>query len=429
MPKAKPELPVADGYERLRRATVEKQQVTIDRTGGRFGAGIIRGVSLAAEGEALGHGLWLDAEMIATVASMSQSETGLKSRFTHPGMSSDGMGRHLGRLHGVKVVGNKAVGDLHFAKSAHDTPDGNLAEYVMTLTEEDPEAAGLSIVFERDMEAERSFQESHQEEYEYTDYSGEKRKGKRFKSPDKNNKKNLRHARVKNMRAADVVDEPAANPDGMFESNSLPREADMLLSYAVGLTKEKPEVTAFGVDADRAAQFLGRWLESHGLSITSQPEETEMAEVSQEEFNEFKKSTNEQLSKVLTAVESLAKSQSDSAAELAAERRKNEILKLCGRFSDRQKGAKLASELIADTSLSLADCKIRIADELFSTAGPISDDNSNADESLSSEKKAERELRKKYEEGRFEELGISWARFQEQEKMYLEAGAFAPVPE
>ena len=428
MPQAKPEFPVADGFERLRRASVEKQQVTIDRSGGRFGAGIIRGVSLAAEGEALGHGLWLDAEMIATVAAMSQSDSGLKSRFTHPGMSSDGMGRHLGRLHNVKVIGNKAVGDLHFAKSAHDTPDGDLAEYVMTLTEEDPEAAGLSIVFERDFEAERAFEESNQEDFEYTDYRGEKRKGKRFKSPDKTNKKNLRHARVKAMRAADVVDEPAANPDGMFQSNQLPHEADRLLSYAVGLTKEKPDFTALGVDADRAAQFLGRWLHSHGLSITSQPEETEMAEVSQEEFNDFKQSTNEALGKVLTAVESLAKTQADSAAELAAEKRKSEILKLCGRFTDRQKGAKLASELIADESLSLADCKIRIADELFSVAGPIGDDNSNADETLSAEKKAERELRKQYEDGQFSELGVTWEQFQEQEKAYLEAGAFAPVP-
>lgn len=431
MPKPNPTLPVTDGFERLARAGVESSQVVIDRTGGRFSAGIIRGVSLAAVGEALGHDLWLDAEMIAQVAEMSsgKGDSGLKSRFTHPGMSSDGMGRHLGRLHDVKVVGGKAVGDLHFAKSSHDTPDGDLAEYVMTLTEEDPEAAGLSIVFERDAAAEREFSEANEDEFEYVDYRGEKQKRKRFKSPDKNNTKNLRHARIKNLRAADVVDEPAANPDGMFDTNALPRNADRLLSFAAGLTTEKPDAELFGVDGDRAAQFLGRWLSSHGLSLTPNDKGNAMAEVSQEEFNTYKQANDEKLGKILGVVENLATTQQNAQAELAAEKRKTEIMKLCQRFSDRQKGAKLASELIADESLSLADCKLRIADELFATSGPIGDDTSREGENLSSEKKAERELRKKYEDGQFSELGVSWELFQKQEQAYLESGAFAPVPE
>jgi hypothetical protein len=164
------------------------------------------------------------------------------------------MGRHLGRLHDVRTVGEQSIGDLHFAKSAHDTPDGDLAEYVMALTEEDPAAAGLSIVFSHDRTAESEFEERN-------------RNDGAFQSPDPRNESGFYHVRIAELRAADVVDEPAANPGGMFDAVSLPRDADELLSYAAGISDTKPQASAFGVDGDRASQFLGRWLDSHGLSI------------------------------------------------------------------------------------------------------------------------------------------------------------------
>lgn len=274
--KAKPEKHVSPKIDRFARA--EGAEPMIDRAGGKFKAGIIRGVSLCAVGEALGHDYWIDSESLSQIVKFAaaKGKTGLKSRFTHPGMSSDGMGRHLGRLYDVRLEGDKAIGDLHFAKSAHTTPDGDLAEYVMTLTEEDSSAAGLSIVFHHDFEAEDGFENDHQEEYEYVDYGGKTRKGLRFKSPDPKNVNNYPHVRMNELRAADVVDEPAANPSGMFDSESLPRDVDALLSYAAGITEAKPKSSAFGVDGDRASQFLGRWLNSHGLSITKK--EAEVAE-------------------------------------------------------------------------------------------------------------------------------------------------------
>lgn len=267
--KAKPKQPVASDAGRFGRA--QGAEPVIQREGGRFGAGLIRGVSLASVGEALGHGFWLDAFTIGQIAQLAEAtgDQGLKCRFTHPGMSSDGMGRHLGRLHNVTVVGGKACGDLHFAQSSHDTPDGDLAEYVMALTEEDPAAAGLSIVFMHDRKAEREFRASNQEEVQWVDEDGETQTRQRFKSPDPNNTKNYPHVRLKELRAADVVDEPAANPTGMFDIESLPRDADALLSYAVGISEDKPEASMFGVDSDRASQFLQRWLTSHNLTIVS----------------------------------------------------------------------------------------------------------------------------------------------------------------
>lgn len=267
-PHVKPELPINPTADRFGRATGAEPEII--RDGGRFGAGIIKGVSLASVGEALGHEMWLDAETISQVQKLSEGkgETGVKARFTHPGMSSDGMGKHLGRLHNVRVEGEKVVGDLHFSKSSHTTPDGDLAEYCMSLAEEDGAAAGLSIVFHHDWDAEEAFTELHQEEHEYEDYRGRTQTRTRFKSPDERNVNNYLHVRLRELRAADIVDEPAANPSGLFDSNSLPREADELLSYAAGLSTTKPTSSSFGLDGDRAAKFLGRWLDSHGLSIT-----------------------------------------------------------------------------------------------------------------------------------------------------------------
>ncbi|GAA4465410.1 hypothetical protein GCM10023156_53140 [Novipirellula rosea] len=268
---AAPQTPVKETLFRAGRANVDASKLDVDREGGRFEAGLIKNVSLIAVGEALGHELWIDEVTLAQVAEFAQanSEAGVKCRFTHPGMSSDGMGRLLGRIHDVQVSDDRATGDLHLAKLAHDTPDGDLADYVMNLCEEDPRAAGLSIVFHHDFEAEAKFMEENQEEHSYENYRGDIVTGMRFKSPDPNNVHNYPHVRLSQLNAADVVDDPAANPDGMFDRQGLAREASEFLSYVAGLSEDKPNTTSFGVDADRAKQFLGRFLESNGLSITS----------------------------------------------------------------------------------------------------------------------------------------------------------------
>lgn len=227
--------------------------------GGKYGAGVLRGVSLATVGEALGHEMWLDATTIEQITEQANTETGLKSRFTHPGMCDDGLGRMLGRIHDVEMRGEKAIGNLHFVKSAYDTPDGDLASYVQMLVAEDPSAAGLSIVFEHDAEGESLFRDANPQ------------------SPDERNTRNYRHVRLKELRAADIVDEPAANPDGMFDRSPLARQADSLLQFAAGLTETQPQ-SAFGVDGDRAKQFLNRFLSNHGLSLVP----NEVAEMANE---------------------------------------------------------------------------------------------------------------------------------------------------
>lgn len=84
---------------------------------------------------------------------------GLKARFTHPDMSSDGLGTHLGRSLNYSMstaiderTGKKVPavrGDLAFDKTALDTPPKGgkpLGLYVMDLAESDPDALSSSLV-------------------------------------------------------------------------------------------------------------------------------------------------------------------------------------------------------------------------------------------------------------------------------------------
>jgi hypothetical protein len=231
----------------------------VDREGGHFGAGLITGFSAITRGEALGHYAWVDQFAVEQVVKLGNSaRNGIKMRFTHPGLSADGMGTLLGRAKNFRIEGERALADLHFEKSSHQTPDGDLAKYVMDLAEEDAEAFGTSIVFDHDFGEEDRFEAEHEDEDGY------------FRSPDDDNTSNYRHIRLSKLWATDVVDEPAANPGGLFrKGHEIAYEADRLCEYALGLSSERPALQHLSADADRLAQYAARFLESHNLEIRS----------------------------------------------------------------------------------------------------------------------------------------------------------------
>lgn len=250
--------------------------IGLDETGGDNGAGLIRGFAVITRAEALGHGFWIDDQMLQQVADglNATGDTGIKSRFTHPGLSGDGLGSFLGRAKNAAVDGDVVRADLHLSASAHDTPDGDLAAYVMTLASEDPDAFGTSIVFRHDATEEAKFAiENGATANEYgVDMQS-------FKSPDPLNVDNLPHARLKSLRAVDVVDEPAANPGGMFHrGQEIAEDADALLSFALGLTTDKPVLAELSIDPDRVSGHVARFLSNHGLSLVPAQEAPLMAD-------------------------------------------------------------------------------------------------------------------------------------------------------
>lgn len=251
----------------------------VNREGGMYGAGLITGAAAITRGEALGHNAWVDSFAIDQVVELgNRASKGIKVRFTHPGLSADGMGSQLGRMKNFRREGDRAIGDIHFSRSSRKTPDGDLGTYVMDLADEDPEAFGMSIVFDQDVEAQNKFAEEHGDE------------DGRFSTPDDDNSENYRHIRLAKLFASDVVDEPAANPAGLFRAgHEIADEADRLCEYALGLSTERPTLQHLSADADRIAHFAARFLDSHNLEIKEKAmpdtKPTEATGITLEQFN------------------------------------------------------------------------------------------------------------------------------------------------
>lgn len=133
---------------------------SVDKT-----AKILRGFVVAQEGPFKSEGRGeFDKQSLQIIKELANAApNGLKSRLGHPTMSDDGIGKFLGRARDFRlglatsretsqpVAAVRA--DLHFDKTAHDTPHGDLATYVLDLAESDPDALSSSLVLETQQEA------------------------------------------------------------------------------------------------------------------------------------------------------------------------------------------------------------------------------------------------------------------------------------
>lgn len=152
------------------RATVLGKAIGVDRE-----KNVIGGVILAEEGPFKSEGRGeFDRKAIRSIVKMGNEKTGgLKSRFSHPTASDDGLGKHLGRMKnlrsdtvmreaGTDESGKPLMkemlivrGDLHLDQTALEEPPGGgkpLGQYVMDLAESDPDAFGTSLVLQKNDE-------------------------------------------------------------------------------------------------------------------------------------------------------------------------------------------------------------------------------------------------------------------------------------
>lgn len=238
----------------------------VDRKGGIFKQGLIRGVSVCTRAEALGHGVWIDSEFLQSTADyLNEADKGIKARFTHPSLCADGLGNYLGRFRDAYVDGDQVRADLHMTEAGHKAKDGDMADYVMGLAEEDPEAFATSIVFTHDPNAAAVFvvENGGTGIDDWGQPLGD------FQSPDPLNTDNLPHARMAKLHACDVVDEPAANPGGFFSNgDNFTAEIDLFFAYSLGLTDDRPRTNSLGIDCDRARGFASRFMSARGLTLT-----------------------------------------------------------------------------------------------------------------------------------------------------------------
>lgn len=168
-------------------------------------------------------------------------QNGLKSRFTHPNLSSDGLGKYLGRAVNPRIDGDKLRADLALNPVCFSSPAGNLGEYVMDLAETDPDAFSSSLVLQVD------------QTYEMDENN----------RPLRNDKGDLLapHWMPTKLHASDVVDTGEA-VDGFLSTVEI--DIDNLPDIAVRKASEILDAVFAGrsreVILSRASAFLDRYL-------------------------------------------------------------------------------------------------------------------------------------------------------------------------
>ena len=221
-----------------------------------YGAAIMQGGNLN-EGDAR---KWTaDAETLQQVTQFGQqARNGIKARFTHPNMSNDGMGSYLGRWSNFRLDGNTVRADLHIADAAFTSPQGDLGNYVMDLAEQDAEAFGVSIAASVDEQQLATWTDSLQQ------MAPADRAAARWPM------------RFTRLRAADVVDTPAATRTGLFsladaDLRNLPAQATALLD--VYFADAQPDVVRA-----RIAGFLDRYFSSKGAPMATETQTPDVVE-------------------------------------------------------------------------------------------------------------------------------------------------------
>ena len=156
--------------------------------------GIIQGVTIAQVGPAKGHNGFIDRTFLLQIVDNATARTaGIKARFGHPNMCSTALGTYLGRFKNYTYSGDKVKADLYLDETAKSTPSGDLFTYVLDMAEKNPDMFGASIAFET-ADNEIIFEEVDGRQIEKSFF------------------------RLKELRATDIVDEPAAT-NGLFSAS------------------------------------------------------------------------------------------------------------------------------------------------------------------------------------------------------------------
>ena len=292
---------------------------------------VLHDVQITLEGEAKGHGIWLDRKFCEAVAEQGNAtgDVGVKTRYGHPAMCSDAIGTELGRAKNFRVVDFErtiegktvkcagVVADVYLLKSAHAAPQGDIAKHVLETAKEDPGQFGQSIVFTysdwkvKDADGkDHSYKTEVEEPYDkwakenpdvkvearIKKYS-ELRKAWFDQSPD-----GKVYAVLGKLHGTDFTDTPAAT-DGVFSTGTLAEEAEQMLD-------EHPQILeTLEKNPKSVLEFLERTglaekVESARLAGLQAAKDKELAEL-RTEFDGFKKKSAD----ALAAAEAQAKEQ------------------------------------------------------------------------------------------------------------------------
>jgi hypothetical protein len=199
--------------------------------------GIIQGVTIARVGPAKGHSGFIDRTFLLQIVDNAASKSaGIKARFGHPNMCSQALGTYLGRFKNYSYLSDKVHADLYLDNTARSTPNGDLFSYVLDMAAKNPDMFGASIVFEiGDSVFIQEEVDGKKEEKEYF--------------------------RLKELRATDIVDEPAAT-EGLFSVDSFPAIATQFLD-------ENPEILDLIFSKpDSVSEFLTNYITNSKMNLS-----------------------------------------------------------------------------------------------------------------------------------------------------------------
>jgi len=209
---------------------------TFSTAGGRVlrSAAIVSDVSVITTGEAKGHNVLIDGTTLRQVkACLDSKPSGAKVKCDH----WTGFSNIVGTLRDARISGDRVRADLHLLKE-HDKRD-----LILELAEAQPDTFGFSIAFV----------------------------GSREKGKDGN-----QYARVSQLKSVDLVDEPAANPTGLFSQGV---DSDhSLKDKNLSMLDEIKQLLGFAQKADSTLTKLNEAAEKLGVLETAKTKlETDLA--------------------------------------------------------------------------------------------------------------------------------------------------------
>ena len=181
----------------------------------------LQGVAVTTEGEAKGHGVWLNAAFVDEVIRLGNEQTqGVKVHYGHSPMCTDALGTELGRARNFRRENNRAVADISFTRTPENA---GYIDHILTFAKQDPTMFGQSIVFEPG---------------ESVDENGEPFRKANGKLAD-----GKEYATIQELRATDFTSKPAAT-NGIFSQRKT-EVAERSILNALGLPKVKQFMSDF----------------------------------------------------------------------------------------------------------------------------------------------------------------------------------------
>jgi hypothetical protein len=210
------------------------QPANVDRENGIIKSVVIVNSGLDKNGDNI------DTTFLNQIAEQGNAQPqGVKSRFDHPNMCATTFGYYAGRYKNFSVSGESVIADLYLDPVSKTSPHGNLYDYILNMSDTNPDMFGNSIVF-----APAQSEKVKEKDANGTDIITE-------------------YIRCKSFIASDIVDSPAAT-NSLFKSFEVIPDAATLTAFL----DENPQITELVIKNENLiGEFLKKYKSNNQIKI------------------------------------------------------------------------------------------------------------------------------------------------------------------